>query len=352
MKKAVMYGAGNIGRGFMGQLFSQSGYCTSFIDINEDVINALNKDGKYPVKVVSNEKQYEITIKNVCGINGVDTNAVAEEIAQCDIMCTAVGVNVLPYIIPNLAEGIKLRSQTGKELNIIICENKLDANEYIKHMVKEHLSDEYHDYIENKVGFIEASVGRMVPIVTDEMKEGNILKVWVEPFCTLPVDRDSFVGEIPEIEGMLPESHFEYYIQSKLFLHNMGHSLTAYLGRLGGYTYIYEAIADESIRDIVTKAMYASAEALSAEHNKPYAEVGHYADNLMDRFGNRYLGDTVERVGRDLKRKLGVNDRLLGAIRLCEKHKIDTLYIKLGIGAAILFGEDFEIKDLRLEDLK
>ena len=179
MKKAVMYGAGNIGKGFMGQLFFQNGYNTVFIDINPDVIDALNRDKAYPIKIVSNKDRHEMIIKDVSGIHGMDTNAVAEEIARCDIMCTAVGVNVLPKIVPNLANGIKLRSQTGRPLNIIICENKIDANLYLKQMIKEYLPQEYHSFIEDKVGFIEASVGRMVPVVTDEMKEGNLLRVWV-----------------------------------------------------------------------------------------------------------------------------------------------------------------------------
>jgi mannitol-1-phosphate 5-dehydrogenase len=50
MKKAVMYGAGNIGRGFIGQLFSESGYHVVFIDIADSVVDRLNKDGCYPVK--------------------------------------------------------------------------------------------------------------------------------------------------------------------------------------------------------------------------------------------------------------------------------------------------------------
>lgn len=346
MKKAVMYGAGNIGRGFMGQLFFQNEYSTVFVDINEEVINALNKDHEYPIKVVSNESQHELVIKNVSGINGIDSNAVVQEIAQCDIMCTAVGVNVLPKIIPNLANGIKLRSETNRELNIIICENKIDANVYLKQMVKEYLPQQYHDFIERKVGFIEASVGRMVPVVTDKMKEGNVLKVWVEPFCSLPVDKEAFKGGIPKIDGIIPENNFEYYIQSKLFLHNMGHCLTAYLGKIDGYTYIYEAINNDSIKYIVQNAMYASAEALSLEHNKPYSEVKRCANDLIKRFGNKYLGDTVFRVGSDLKRKLGENDRLVGTINLCEKHNVDATYIKIGVAAALLFGEEYPISKL------
>jgi mannitol-1-phosphate 5-dehydrogenase len=262
-----------------------------------------------------------------------------------------VGVNVLPHITQNIADGIQLRASTGRELNIIICENKIDADSYMKGMVKEKLDAVYHRYLDEKVGFVEASVGRMVPVMTEEMKEGNILKVWAEPFCTLPVNKDAFKGEMPIIKGLKPESQFEYHIQSKLFLHNMGHCLTAYLGRLNGDTFIYEAVDNENIKRIVSGAMNSVAEALSLEHGKPLGEVKEYAADLLKRFGNRHLRDTVERVGRDLKRKLGDNDRLIGAARLCRKHDIDNTYMKIGIAAALLFGEEFDVHQINLREL-
>jgi mannitol-1-phosphate 5-dehydrogenase len=348
MKKAVMYGAGNIGRGFIGQLLYESGYSTTFIDINEKVINALNKDGKYPVKIVSNEFTKELFIENVCGVQGTNTDEVAGAISECDIMFTAVGVNVLPLIASNIANGIAKRAGSQRELNIIICENKVNADLYLKNMVIENIEPEYHNFVNEKVGFIEASVGRMVPVVTESMREGNILKVWVEPFCKLPVDKDAFKGEIPEISGMILEGNFEYHIQSKLYLHNMGHSMTAYLGKLNGYKYIFEAIENENIRYMVKNAMYSSAEALSLEHNKRYTDVKRYADDLIHRFGNRHLGDTVARVGKDINRKLGENDRFMGAIRLCEKHGIDSIYIKIAVASALLFGEKYGAENIKL----
>ena len=346
-----MYGAGNVGRGFIGQLLYTSGYHTVFVDINRTIIDELNSRHEYPLKIVSNDLVHETIIANVSGILSTDSGSVADAVARDGILFTAVGVNVLPQITQNIADGIRIRSATGKELNIIICENRIGADIYLKGMIKEKLDTQYHTYLEEKVGFVEASVGRMVPVMTEEMKEGNILRIWAEPFCTLPVSKDSFKGEIPEIEGMKAEPTFEYYIQSKLFLHNMGHSLTAYLGRLCGCIYINEAIEHEHIRRIVSGAMDSAAEALSLEHGKPLGEVKAYASDLLRRFGNRYLRDTVERVGRDLKRKLGDNDRLIGAARLCRKHDIDNTYIKVGIASALLFGEEFDVRQINLREL-
>jgi|LSQX01.1.fsa_nt_gb mannitol-1-phosphate 5-dehydrogenase len=338
---AIMYGAGNIGRGFIGQLFYQSGYSTIFVDVNEEIVDLLNAKGQYPIKIVSNELCEEIIIKNVSAINGMDIETTAQAIADCEIMCTAVGVNVLPGIVSNIARGIEKRfKESQKPLNIIICENLIGADDYLRGLIKGELDEKYHSYIDNKIGFVEASVGRMVPIMTEKMKEDNPLKVWVEPFCTLPVDKDAFKEGVPRIKNMIPSSPFEYHIRSKLYLHNMGHSLTAYLGNLKGYKYIWEAIADDSIKKICIDAMKSSAIALSIEYKKDKSEVLEYAQNLISRFGNKHLGDTVERVGKDIKRKLSPNDRLVGAAMLCKRLNIDNDSILEGIAAALRFSSD------------
>ena len=138
MKKFIMYGAGNIGRGFIGQLFSASGYSVGFVDINKEVIARLNADKKYPVEVVTSEKTQEIIVENVYGIDGGDMENVADEIASAEIMATAIGVNVLKFIAKPLAMGLKKRFERNAPLfNIIICENLIGADEYLKKLVKE-----------------------------------------------------------------------------------------------------------------------------------------------------------------------------------------------------------------------
>ncbi|MBR2847530.1 MAG: mannitol dehydrogenase [Clostridia bacterium] len=321
--KAVVYGGGNIGRGFLGQLLCESGYETVFIDINQAMIDQINKEGKYPVKIVCNEYQKEIEITNVRAVHADDA---PQEIATADIMFTSAGVKVLPYIAPVIKKGLDMRG--GKGLDIIICENLIAADKYLKELIKPETDN---------IGFVEASVGRMVPVMTDEMREGNMCKVWVEPFCTLPVDKDAFKNPIPEIKGMVPSSPFEYYIQSKLYLHNMGHAIAAYTGMKKGYEYIWQSMEDAEIFDLVKRAMYASSEALALEHGKDKAEVIAYADDLLFRFKNKFLGDTTKRVGRETSRKLMPNDRLLGALTLCQKHGIKADAIKEGIVAALDF---------------
>ena len=348
MKKFIMYGAGNIGRGFIGQLFSASGYSVGFVDINMEVINRLNADKSYPVEVVTSEKTEEIIVENVFGIDGSDSEKVSEEIASADIMATAIGVNVLKFIAKPIAEGLKKRFlRSAPPFNIIICENLIGADEFLKDLVKNCIP-EFADRVDKEVGFVEASIGRMVPVMTEEKKKGNPLRVCVEPYNILPVDKAAFKGEIPEVKNLYPFTPFNLFIQRKLFMHNMSHALSAYLGYLRNYTYIYEAVADFDIRYVAYKALTEMAVAISEENKTDIKQLLGHADDLLYRFQNKALADTVERVGKDTIRKLGANDRLVGALKLAEKHGVSCDYLCIGIAAGMLFAPEADERSKEL----
>ena len=348
MKKFIMYGAGNIGRGFIGQIFSDANYKVGFVDINMEVISKLNTDKRYPINIVTSEDNVEKYVENVFGIDGRDIELVSNEIATCDAMATAIGVNVLKFIAKPLALGIKKRFELNKKpLNIIICENLIGADEYLKSLVKNEIP-ELSDYIEESVGFVEASVGRMVPVITEERRKDNFLRVYVEPYNILPVDKDAFRSEIPDCKNLFPFSPFGLFIQRKLFMHNMSHALCAYLGNLRGHEYIYQAVEDFDIRYVAFKALTEMAVSISLEHNTEITPLIKHADNLLYRFKNRALGDTVARVGKDTKRKLSANDRLIGALNLSIKNNIPCYYLCIAVAAALLFNKEDDQSSLEL----
>lgn len=333
--KAIMYGAGNIGRGFIGALFAQSGYEVAFIDVAEAVIEQLNRDKSYPQRIVSNEGFEDILIQKVSAIDGRDAQAVADAIAEADIMATAVGVNILKYIVPNIAAGLKKRFENPRPLNIIICENLMDANKILEEMLKAQLTPDEQEMMDKYVGLVEASIGRMVPLQRPEMQEGNPLRVCVERYDFLPVDRDAFVGGIPPVKNLAPFSPFDFYIKRKLYIHNMGHATCAYLGQILGYTYIYESIADPVVRLIVHNAMLESAFALSGRYGVPAGEISQHIDDLLQRFTNAALGDTCARVGADPRRKLSPADRMIGSATLCLQERGLPVFICVGTAAAV-----------------
>jgi mannitol-1-phosphate 5-dehydrogenase len=136
---------------------------------------------------------------------------------------------------------------------------------------------------------------------------------------------------------MVPFHNFDFFIQRKLFVHNMGHAICAYLGLLLGDTYISGTVARADILFIAQNAMLESASALQ---KKFYAAVNlndlvdHIRD-LLYRFGNRALKDTCARVGADMERKLGPSDRLIGAMRCCGEQGVTPAFISVGAAAAL-----------------
>jgi mannitol-1-phosphate 5-dehydrogenase len=339
--KAVQFGAGSIGRGFIGQLFSQSGYEVVFSEVDPRLVEALNAARSYPLRVVSENGDLESEVRNVRAVSGLDAQAVAREIADAEVVGTAVGANILPRIAPALAAGLALRWESGNEapLNVILCENLVDADRAFRSMVADRLEGADKDRLTRLVGFVRASVGRMVPVMTDDMREGNILRVWVEEYDHLPVDAEGFVGPIPSIYNMEPVAPFELYVQRKLYIHNMGHAAFSYLGQLRGHRYIWEAAGDPAVVRVAAAAMRESARAIAAEHGVDAAPLLAHVEELLGRFANRKLGDTIERVGRDLPRKLAPRDRIMGSLELCSRMGIAHEEIVEALAAALLFDD-------------
>lgn len=347
-----MYGGGNIGRGFIGALMSQSGYEVTFIDVAETVVDELESKRQYPLRYVSNEGNEDILVKNVRAVNGNDVEAASRVIADCDIMATAVGARILKFIIGNIVAGLRKRwAEGGGPLNIIICENLNDANKILEGMIKEKLTPKETELFDKTVGLVEASIGRMVPVQTDEMKDGEPLRVCVERYGYLPVDKAAFKGEMPRITNMIPSEPFDFFIKRKLFIHNMGHATTAYLGGLLGLEYIYEAIDVADIRIITQNAMMESAQALSRHYGKPLDDLMSHISDLLGRFTNAALKDTCKRVGGDPARKLNDADRMIGSSLMAISEGITPAYIAVGAAAAVKrYIDEVEGMEQRVED--
>lgn len=334
--KAVMYGGGNIGRGFIGALLSQSGYEVTFIDVAEPVVKALSENHQYPVRYVSTAGYEDVIVKNVTAVNGNDQEAASEAIASCDIMATAVGARILKFIVGNIVEGLRKRwARTDKPLNIIICENLMDANKVLEGMLKDLLTDEEKKIFDERVGLVEASIGRMVPVQTDEMKDGDPMRVCVERYGFLPTDKAAFKGEVPDIKNMVPFEPFDFYIKRKLYVHNMGHATCAYLGDVLGLPYIYQSIDVPEVRILVQNAMLESAMALSKKYGVELEKIMLHITDLLHRFTNAALKDTCQRVGGDPGRKLSPDDRMIGSSTLALANGVVPAYIAVGAAAAV-----------------
>jgi mannitol-1-phosphate 5-dehydrogenase len=349
-KKMVQFGAGNIGRSFIGQLFSRSGYEVVFIDINKELVKELNKKRAYKLVIKRNELPDEIIlIENIRAINGYDKEAVIREIVDTDILATAVGKDALPQIVPVIAQGLQLRDEKrGKNpLDIIIAENFRNVADYLRKELKSLLPLEYP--FDELVGLIESSIGKMVPLMKEEDKKKDLLWIFAEPYNTLIVDKKGFKTPLPHLRDLWAVENIKAYVDRKLFIHNLGHSAAAYLGYQydSKMTFIYEALEVPEIYKIVREGMKQSAVALNEAYPKDLAlpDLQNHIDDLLFRFQNKSLRDTIFRVGRDLYRKLDKNERLVGSMLLAQRQNAPYHKIKRAFYAAL----DFKAKDQKGE---
>jgi mannitol-1-phosphate 5-dehydrogenase len=334
-----MIGAGNVGRGFIAQLFSESGYRVTFVDVDQPLLDALNARHEYIIRLVDNDGSRDVQVGPVRGVHAGDREAVIAAIAAAEIMATAVGARALPLVAPNIAAGVRRRAQMGLEdpLNCIVCENLKGAAQTLRGMVLEHLDEQERAYLGAHVGFVDTVIGRMIPPLTSEMRADDPSLIRVEPFKELPVDRAGFVGQIPGIVSMEPCERFEVYTARKLYVHNCGHAVLAYRGYPKGYTFGYEALADPEIAATLDAAWGESIAGLVARYDVEASWLREHAEDLRRRFANRALGDTIFRLGRDPIRKLRPTDRLIAPARLAEAAGVQPRALALAIAGALCF---------------
>lgn len=335
-RTAVQFGAGAIGRGFIAQLFHESGYHIVFVDVLPRVLEALREHRRYTIHIVG-EGARDVRIDDISAVDGRDRGAVAEAIADCEIACTAVGANALPAIAGNLAAGLERRyARGGKCLNVLVCENLHDAASTLRSLVAQHLPASLRDEILGTVGFVQAVVSRMVPV--QQPGEGeDPLAIRVEGYKRLPVDAAAIAGTLPEISGVEPVTNFEGYVEQKLYTHNCAHAALGYLGYQYGLVYGYEALEHASIRPVLDQVLRETSSALVRKHGFTPEEQWEHVKDLLKRFANRALGDTCLRLARDPIRKLAPDDRLVGALRLCESQGVEVRALPIVIGAALHF---------------
>jgi len=363
-KKMVIFGAGKIGRSFIGQLFSRAGYQVTFIDIAAPIIDLLNQRKSYKVVIKSAEEE-QLLIENVNGILATDTDAVQNAVAEADLLAVSVGKNGLVKVIPRIAEGALLREKKypGRALDIIIAENMRDAAEFMRQELGKYLPENFPQ--EERIGLVETSIGKMVPIMSKKDEEVDPLQVFAEPYNTLIVDKKGFINPVPQIVGLEAKENMKAWVDRKSFIHNLGHATTAYLGNFyyPAKKFIHEVLEEPCLWQQVKDTMHQAGEILKAKYPDEFTPraIEEHIEDLLQRFSNRYLGDTVYRVGLDLPRKLGSEDRLFGAIKIARqfnkpydkilKAAVAGIYFRATDEEGKLFSNDAEFRRIHQDSL-
>lgn len=333
--KAIHFGAGNIGRGFIGKLLADARADLIFADVNQPLVDQLAHQQSYQVHVVGENAHVE-RVNKVSAVHSASPDAI-NQIAQADIITTAVGPQVLAKIAGTLAQGLTARHAAGNNqpLNIIACENMVRGTSQLKQHVLQALPEALHAWVDEHVGFVDSAVDRIVPPAA--AANDDPLEVTVETFSEWIVDSTQFKGELPPIAGMDATTNLMAYVERKLFTLNTGHAITAYLGQLAGYGTIREAILDPAVREVVKGAMEESGAVLIKRYGFDPRQHAAYIQKILTRFENPYLHDEVERVGRQPLRKLSEGDRLIKPLRGTLEYNLPNANLLIGIAAALSY---------------
>lgn len=340
---AVHFGAGNIGRGFIGLLLQQSGFEVVFSDVDADLVDRLNAADSYEVV----EAGPGGTTTTVTGFRAIDSSAdpdgLVAAIATADIVTTAVGPNVLKFIAPAIAAGILARDASRPPLSVMACENAIGATDLLREQVEQHGDPAA---IAARARFANTAVDRIVP-----EQPGGTLDVTVEPYSEWAVESGPFGDALPDIEGAHFVPDLAPYIERKLYTVNTGHATTAYFGHLAGAATVAEALADRTVRTAVEFALEDTAEYLIAKHDFERGTQVRYVETTLDRFLNPALDDRVERVGREPIRKLGRHERFIGPAAAIAADGGHAAGLLGAVAAALQFDVPTDEEAVRLREL-
>ncbi|TFE02229.1 mannitol-1-phosphate 5-dehydrogenase [Jeotgalibacillus salarius] len=341
--KAVHFGAGNIGRGFIGAILQQSGYEVTFIDVNDEVIDRLNQDGKYEV-VLADETKESFVVNGVNGINSKENPvAAAAAVAEADIVTASVGPHVLPFIAPVIAKGLSER-QAGVSVNVIACENMIGGSDQLKEEVEKHLSPEDAERVFAQAGFPNSAVDRIVPI----QHHDNPLTIEVERYFEWVIETTGLKGEQPVLKGALFVENLVPFIERKLLTVNTGHASIAYNGLLKGYKTVKEAMDDPEMIHLLEGVLEETSIFLTGKFDLDKSEHQTYVKKIIERYRNPYISDGLDRVGRAPLRKLSAGDRLTYPAVGLSNH-VEPVNLEKTIAAALRFNitEDPEAVQLQ-----
>jgi mannitol-1-phosphate 5-dehydrogenase len=343
---AVHFGAGNIGRGFVGLILHRAGYEVVFVDVVDALIDGLNRTPSYLVKEVGLDSREE-RVDNYRAINSrSDEPAAVAEIASADIVTTAVGPTVLKFVAPVIAAGLRQRPDGAPRLAMMACENAINATDALAEHIRSAVPEAEWPALAAKATFANTAVDRIVPA---QSTDG--LDVTVETYFEWAIERPPFGGEEPSIPDATWVDDLTPYIERKLFTVNTGHATTAYHGFARGIEKLSDALADDVVRAAVTGVLGETKQLLVAKHEFSAEAQQAYVDKILQRFENPYLPDTVDRVGRQPLRKLSRNERLIGPAAELAERGIRPQHLLATVEAALSFDVPDDPESVELQRL-
>ncbi len=325
-KEVLIIGAGKIGRGFLAHLFYRSGYKIWLLDADKTTVELLNKEKQYRVDLAGEPRDRTDYIRIEEAFALEDHEKVAKVVATVPIMASSVGAANLEKVAAYVRELLQHTKRTAA-LNWLICENATHPARKMREALLHNASPAFAEFVGTKLGLVETQVLRTGMSAKPEVSLKEPLALRMQDWWTLPLDKDAFIGPIPEVEGFSPRPGFANELIRKLYTFNGTNGPIAYVGWANGYKVLHEAAL--AYADYFKEIQEESAFGLIGEFGLDEQEQRAFMALAMKKYTDPALNDQIERNAQDTRRKLGKEERLLGPASLCLKHgKVPYAYAK------------------------
>jgi mannitol-1-phosphate 5-dehydrogenase len=352
------FGFGPIQGGLFAKEAFQSGNFTriTIAEIDAELVDAVRANkGSYYINIAKEDGIETIPIDNAELLNpnvAADRCILLEALTQSTEIVTCLpsvslyeagGADSAALLI---SEGLK--NSSSEATIIYTAENNNHAAEILEKAVKKKNTA----LPKEKVQFLNTVIGKMSRVVTNpaeiaELKLETIAPglsraFLVEQFNRILVSRTRLTGFKPGIEIFIEKDDLLPFEEAKLYGHNAIHSLLGFTGAVKGIKSLTELKDDNLVMQVGRDAfLKESGAALIRKYaflgEELFTEAGYkdFAEDLLRRMTNPYLGDTIARVTRDVVRKLEMDGRIFGTMQLAIEYGIEPKNMAMGALAGI-----------------
>ena len=350
-KKIIIWGAGKIGRGFIADIFYHEGFDICLIDESKTLIDKLNKQGEYTVVHASSDKIEQQLISNFKAITTEQKKEIINEFIKTDLIALAVFPKDFKLVADQVRQYILQRKTAGNEntINILLCTNLIHAGPKFTDSLYKDLDTEQKNFFEESVGIVEALVIRIAPVPPQDAIEKDPLVVWTNGFSELPVDKEGFRGEIPQLKSLRLVNDMRAEEIRKIYTYNMCHAVLSYHGSFYDYSLLVDCLNDPVIRGEAQGALNEVSIALQKKFGFTKTDMQSWIATVIEHTNNPTIGDTVIRSAADPKRKLARDDRLMGPTLLCLENGVKPDHLIKGIASAFHFYEEDDPSSMEIQ---
>lgn len=312
----VIIGAGQSGRGFIPQFLSE--YDTiHFIDKDESIINDLNRVKKYRINYYDSDKSINVTNYLAYTWETVNRHVFDE--------CRFIGVSIGEQNFADVAEELAKFTDSLKDKVFVLFENGTNPAQKFEEIL-------------HSQGITQFIVTQCA-IFTTTNKDG--IDIVSEDYLSLSYDFDRYSGEFP-FNYAVPTKNFELLLKRKIYTYNCLSAVISYPGYFYGFKFLSEAANDQRIRKLVDDVVSVLNKALAIEFQISLQEQIEFSQRALKKFSSTYIKDDISRNVRDVKRKLGMKERLFGPIQIIDKLGMEVLPILKIVGFALLYSYEID----------